>query len=59
VIVIATVSVGSVAFIVADPPTAQDLDRWHALASMPGLAEATWEGRPGDSVVPARQAPKA
>lgn len=47
---------GRAVFAVADPPTAEDLDRWRLLASLPGLAEATWSGEAGDSSVP-RAAP--
>ncbi len=44
-------------FVTADPPTAAALERWRLLASMPGLAEAEWTGRPGDSVVARRTTP--
>lgn len=58
-IVTGRVPIGAVSFVTHDPPDAEDLERWRELAMMPGLAEAEWEGSPGDSVVPARQAPKA
>lgn len=44
--------VTAVYFVTADLPTSEDLARWRALAAMPGLAEAEWTGRSGESVVP-------
>lgn len=35
------------AFVVADPPTATDVERLAGLAAMPGLREATWSAAVG------------
>lgn len=37
------------AFVVADPPAAEDLAWWAALAAEPGLRDATWAGAAGES----------
>lgn len=38
-------------FALSVPPTADDLERWAAIAAMPNLAGATWTARPGPLVI--------
>jgi len=41
---------GEAAFVVSDPPTATDLDRWRDLIeASPALAGATWTAHEGES----------
>lgn len=51
IVLVATTPTGhGLAFKVAIPPTADDLDRIAAIKAMPGVVDATWSIKPGGDV---------
>lgn len=53
-IVTASTEKGALAFVVSDPPTPADLERWAGLAAL--IVDATWTGAPGDTSRPLEHA---